>query len=234
MRTRFALLLAPLTACAGSSYTYDGEPIAEYFPLDGQRWWEYRQCAQYDSGTPVDSSVYSFYDPTGCNAPEDGVLRTEKFPETQSNNGIVTVQLDTYRISGDGSSTPVYSVKWSSDNSKGIRVYSWTDLTTGAVTAYDPPIQFAAHQMNVGDSTQTTTGGATFTTLFEGVRADCPNNWSGVWDECMHLQVSSDGPDAPFLGDYYIGASYGLAAFLPAGESDVWVLDDADWQPIEN
>ena len=233
MRNRLALLIVPLAACAGSSHTYNGQSISQYFPLDGERWWEYRQCAEFDSGGPVDSATYSFYDPTGCSDPAEGVLRTEKFPETQMSGGTEIVQLDTFRISTDGSSTPAYSVKWSSDTSKGIRVYSWTDSSTGTVTAYDPPIKIAAHQMNVGDITETTTGGANFTTVFEGVKADCPNNWSGVWEECVHLVVSSDGPDAPFLGDYYIGASYGLAAFLPAGDSDVWVLDDADWQPSD-
>ncbi len=234
MRPHFArhvaLLIAPLAACNGSSYTYDGEPIAEYYPLDGERWWEYRQCASFDSGAPVDTSVYSFYDPTGCNDPEEGILRTEKFPETTSQGSVEVVQLDTYRIDGTGSSTPVYSVKWSSDNSKGIRIYGWTDLTTGAVTTYDPPIQFAEHQMNVGDSVETTTGGASFTTTFHTAKADCPNNWSGMWDECMHLEIVADGVSAPFLGNYFIGASYGLAAFQAADASDVWVLDDACWK----
>lgn len=234
MRTILALFALPLAACSGSSYSYDGEPIAEYFPLDGDRWWEYRQCASYDSGTAVDTSVYSFYDGTGCTGPEEGLLRIEKFRETDMRDGIEVVRLDTFHIAADGSSTPIYNVEWSSDNSKGIRVYSWTDQTTGTVTTFDPVIQFAAHQMNVGDTVSTSTGGTTFTTTFHKVLADCPNNWSGEWDECMHLEITSDGSSAPFLGNYFIGASYGMAGFQAASASDVWVLDDADWQPLSS
>lgn len=234
MRSAPALAFLLLAACSGSSFNYDGEPIAEYFPLDGQRWWEYRQCAAYDTGTPVNTQVYSFYDATGCTAPAEGLLRTEKYPEVQKQGSVEIVTLNTYRESADGSSTPVYSVKWSSDNSKGLRIYGWADLTTGVETTYDPPIQAAAYKMNVGDEVETTTGGFSFVGRFEDTRTDCPNNWSGLWDQCVHITISADGASAPFLGDYWIGASYGTTAFKAAGESDVWVLDDADWQANEN
>ena len=34
----------------------------------------------YDSGNPVDTEVYSYYDLTGCTEPTDGVLKVEKSP----------------------------------------------------------------------------------------------------------------------------------------------------------
>ena len=40
-----------------------------------------------------------------------------------------------------------------------------------------------------------------------------------------------DGAEVPFDGDYWLGATYGAAAFMEAGASDVWVLDSACAQP---
>ena len=37
--------------------------------------------------------------------------------------------------------------------------------------------------------------------------------------------------EVPFDGDYWLGATYGAAAFMEAGASDVWVLDSACAQP---
>lgn len=231
MRIQHALALIPLAACAGQSYTYGGEPFSEYFPLDQDRYWEYRQCAGVDSGAVVDTEVYGFYDRAGCDGPEDGILRVEKFPETTTNNGIEQVTLDYYREDNSGTSTFSHSIKWSSDNSKGIRIYGWTNHITGDEFTYNPPIQVAEYQMNVGDSVTTSTGDTTFTGTFVEVRNDCPNNWGPNWDECFKLTIDAGGAEVPFDGDYWLGATYGAAAFMEAGASDVWVLDSACAQP---
>ena len=229
-----SLLAVPLLACSGGSYNYDGQNLSQFFPLDGDRQWEYRQCATYDSGSPVDTEVYSYYDLTGCTDPTGGVLKVEKFPETVKEGNREKVTLNTSWDLPDGSNQLLHSVVWSSDDSRGIRIYSYQDLQTGEEVVFDSEVVFADYQMNVGDSKETTTNGVTFVATFNGVREGCLNNWNGEFEECAHMTIEAEGSNAPFLGDWWIGATYGATARQPLGDTDVWVLDDATWNPPSN
>lgn len=229
-----ALLAAPLVACSGGSYNYDGQNLSQYFPLDGDRQWEYRQCAAADTGDLVDTEVYAFYDLTGCSEPTGGVLKVEKFPETSVDGSTEKVTLNTSWDAPDGTNTLLHSIVWSSDDSRGVRIYSYQDLQTGEETIFDKAVIFADYQMNVGDTVETSTNGVTFRATYVETLGNCPNNWNGGFEECARIKVEAEGSDAPFLGDWWIGATYGTNAVQFAGESDVWVLDDAVWNPTSD
>lgn len=196
-------LAALALACTGSTTTYPGDRIYEYFPLEGERRWRY---AMED-----DSAGY--------------LLEVEKIDGTVIDGSeVVTLE---YRRSD--TLDLLYTTVWSSDEAGGILIYS-SEVQGGDSKTYSPPVQFAEYQMRGGDEVVTETGGMTFTSTYVA-KEECPNLWvSDVW-ECLHINIDDgDGDDmvgAPFAGDWWIAGSWGPSIFQPTGWSAPWVLTNA-------
>lgn len=203
-----ALALAGSAAgCKGGNrYGYSGFALYHYFPLDGQRSWEY---------VSDDFSYKLVVEKTGVERKRDFQIvqldYSEQDPATQEKT------LD-------------YSIKWSSDSTNGVLVHGVkvegqdTDWQT-----FDTPVELGKNVVK-GDQTTTETNGTTFTSTFVGVE-DCPNNWvTDTW-QCLHITIDDEGAGYPFSGDYWLAASWGPSRFTPTGQSNPWVLAKGDFTP---
>ncbi len=202
MRAAIPTLLA--VACGGTSYQYKGHNVYDYFPLDGQRSWEYLQN---------DASI-------------DYVLEVEKLANTSQVGNWQVVPLE-YRIQDP--LEILYTVKWSSDSTDGVLIHAYQAEGEDEVK-FDTPVVFGDYQMAQGDEVVTETNGLTFTGTLVGVE-ECPNHWTSDW-ECLHMSLTVEGGDPPpFVGEYWITTGWGTSWFRPEGYDDNWVLDYAEWTP---
>lgn len=216
-----ALLPAFLLACSGASYKYNGTSMHEYFPLDGERTWEYAQ---------EDEEIL-------------WQLGVEKVSQTETvgNAEVVTLEytvVDPIEL--------LYAIKWSSDASNGINIYGYSVEATGETVTYDPPIAMADYQMARDETVDTEVDGVVWRGTYVGVE-DCPNYWVDTW-ECNKLTLLDDhGPDGdfnnddegeeainpPFEGEWWLAPRYGPSRFIPSGYDTPWVLSRADWSSSE-
>lgn len=200
-------VLTLLAACGTTTGTYQGYAIDDFFPLDGERTWEYSQLQE--------DIVWK--------------LRVEKVSQTLRKGSTEVVTLEYYN---DETGDLLYTIDWSSDSSDGVQVWGYSDEATGDSVSYDPPVGISNRYMNTGEFAETTTDGRTFTSTFEGVES-CPNDWRTDW-ECVHMSVD-DGDDddttgPPFAGDWWLATSYGASRFVTTGYTDAWVLYTATFE----
>lgn len=201
-----------LTACPDDSnrYNFQGTVMNDYFPLDGDRSWTYTQLQ--------DDIAWK--------------LRVEKVPQTVWNGSTEIVTLEYYN---DETGDLLYSVDWSSGSSTGVQVWGWSDELTGEGASYDPPVQIAEKTMLTNDTTETETGGQTFTATFHG-KETCSNDWRADW-ECVKVEVDDGDGDPmsgpPFAGTWWMATSWGTSRFIPTGYTDAWVLSSATFDELE-
>ncbi len=202
-------LLAPLLlalGCNGPSFGYDGQNIYKYFPLDGERDWSYANDA-----SDVDWTLYV------------------KLVDSEIRDGTEVATLS-YQEKGDVGEVgePLFSLEWSSDSNDGVLIHKYTDDVTGESTTFSPALIFGEHQMNVGESVETTTGGTTFTSTFVS-SATCQTHWSTEDWDCLHFTLDDGGADLPFSGDWYIATNWGAAQMRFTGDTADWVLTEANY-----
>lgn len=208
MRTSLLIGGLLLSACDQDQFQYAGHTTYDYFALDGQRTWKYRQD-DLDIGWRMEAS-------------KSGTV-------TVGNTQVVTIDygvLDPSEL--------LYSIDWSADSVGGIQVHGYSVEDGGAVS-FETPVVFAEHRMIPGDIVETTTDGLTYTAELVGVET-CENDWvTDPWD-CLHFNIS-DGVDsessAPFVGDWWLAADWGPSRFQPVSYDTPWILSEALWSPDE-
>ncbi|MDG1479759.1 MAG: hypothetical protein P8R54_09210 [Myxococcota bacterium] len=202
-------LMMMAAACDGGSYDYAGHNTDDYFALDGERSWKYRQ-EDLDVEWRMEAS-------------KSGTV-------SKGNTEVVTIDysvLDPAEL--------LYSIDWSSDSSGGILVHGYS-VEDGETVAFDEPVGMADSPMKPGELVETITNGMTYTSELVGVET-CANDWvTEPWD-CLHFTVSDgvdDDTSAPFVGDWWIAADWGTSRFQPAGYDTPWILSEALWSPTED
>lgn len=211
-RTLVALSVV-LAAAAGcdTKTQYAGQPMPEYFPLDGERSWSYRQCGPDDAAcVPVE-------------ARELHVVKS-------STRSIGDTEVNTLRYGlfdpeqPEAADEPQFTIDWSSDSVDGILIWTASNASGDVLTYEDEPVVIADREMNTNESI--TTGDVTST--FIGLEP-CATNWvpDTPW-ECVHMQVTGSN-GAPFLGDWWMATTSGTAIFLPEGAEVPWVLAESIW-----
>ncbi len=202
-----------LSACGGSSVTYSGYSMSNYFPFDGSsRTWEF---------VSTDTTI------------PHKLVATLATPGTPSADGAMVFEVDyeTQCVQADAEGCVdawVRTLAWSSDGTRGTLLHSLE--TADGLTAFDPPIALTDDTMLVGDSVQTTTGGTTWTATFEGLDA-CPVVWTSEWgNQCIHLTLDDGGLGSELAGDYWAITQYNLVGFQLADDSGVWQLSNATFE----
>ena len=209
MRTSLLLGGLLLPACDGQDqFQYAGHNTYEYFALDGQRTWKYRQD---------DLSVE-----WNMEATKSGTVDVGNYKVVTIDYGV----LDPAEL--------LYSINWSSDSSSGILIHGYT-VEGGASVSFETPVALSEYRMVPGDIVETTTDGLTYTAELIGVET-CENDWVTEPWECLHFSIS-DGVDnetsAPFVGDWWLAADWGASRFQPASYGTPWILSEAVWSPDE-
>mgnify|MGYP006064907045 CR=1 FL=1 len=197
-----------LTACDTDNYNYAGHNTYEYFPLDGERTWKYRQD---------DLSI-------------EWRMEINKSVTAQ----VGDYDIATFDYSVLDPAELLYSIDWSSDSTNGILIHGYS-VEGGDTVSFETPVAFAEYRMIPGDVAETTTNGVTYSAELVGVES-CANDWvTDPW-ECLHFSIS-DGTDgassAPFVGDWWVAADWGTSRFQPAGYDTPWILSEALWAPTE-
>ena len=213
-RARTAALALTLSLAAGlaagcdtKSFGYAGQPIPEFFPLDKDRSWTYRECSPDDSACVPSGEINLEVDKVDTRTSGDTEISTLTYS---------LVDLATE----DQTPTLTHVIEWSSDTDLGVAIWSWT-ASDGTVTEFPAPIIVGEREMNTGDSV--TTGA--FTSTFVGLET-CSIHWVPDPWECVHMRIEGDG-SAPFEGDWWMASTWGASIMLPAGEDVPWVLAGA-------
>lgn len=206
MRTSLTFLAVMFSGCAGSSYQYAGYDTYEYFPLDGERMWEY---------ATEDTAI-------------DWNMEVEKV-ETQNKGD---TELVTLEYAKKDPIELLHQITFSSNAQEGILIYGYA-IEGGESVDFSTPVTMGAKQMSAGDKEKTKTDGVTYTAEMNGVQ-ECPNLWvTDTWD-CIHITIT-DGTDdetsPPFVGDWWIASNWGTSRFQHASMSEPWVLARGVWCP---
>ena len=200
-------LFALLFACTvPDGPSYSGHGTYDYLAFDGERTWKYQS---EDTETPytlvVEKTDYAYSD------------------------GLESI---TFEYSTEDPQALLGSVTWESGgiNGSGITGYS----VGGDSVTFDTMVGFANHRMVSGDTVETTSNGATFTSTMLGLEP-CPNNWSSDDWECLYfsLEVDQAEHNFPFIGEYWMANGWGASRFNVAtgawGSGADWVLIGATW-----
>lgn len=203
------VVLYVLAACTGSTTTYSGQSMSDFWPLDGSR------AATY---TNNDGTIpYK--------------LAMEKVEPTHfvDDREIVTLE-----YSEDEGDTLLYSVSWSTYVGDAVYVHAYS-VGTGAQIEFDPPIPVTDDDdsMRTGDAVTAETTGSdgtswTITSTYVEPIPECPTLYTDKWTDCIHVRIDDgDGDDAvglPFAGDYTLVTGYGPAYMQLTGDADEWNL----------
>ena len=223
------LSLTALTACEGSKFLYAGQPIPAYFPLDGQRTWVYQQCPPDDAACVVDDPRQLVISKVGSRQAGDTQVVSltyayrELVPEDTGTETGTTDGGDSGTAEEEPSTDEVFAtVEWSSDSTDGVQIWSWTDAE-GVETPYATPLRFADPEMSKGDAVYSENLTSTYVE-----QTYCQTRWVADTEwECALMRVEGGAGTEPFLGDWWLASSYGVAHFVPAGGSVPWVLAGA-------
>ena len=204
MRTPL-FLTAALLGCSGSSFQYAGHDVYKYYPLDGDRAWEY------------------------ANVDEDWLLEVNKVSPTVTVDDVEVITLE-YSIKDPYSL--LYSVDWSSGAADGVMIHGYA-IEGGESLSFETPIQFAEHEMVSGEANTTDTDGYSFTSTFVAVET-CYNHWTTDDWQCLHFEVSeASDANLPFLGEYWIATRWGTSAMLTQGDDNEWILTQGSYSSGE-
>lgn len=207
----FAAAAALLAGCSGgSTYSYSGYVMENYFPFDGERTWEF-----VSTDTELTHKIVAELDPQPTTT-GDGIE-------------IYTIDYDLQCLEDgplcDGGE-PLRSVKWSADQTRGVLIHGVGN------ESYEPPITLAAPKMAVGDTVETETGGTLFTASFDQI-TDCPVKWTDAWDECVWLHLDDGGAGVDVAGDYWAVTGYNVVAMQLTGDTGQWQLSYAVYDEVE-
>ena len=179
----------------------------DYFPLDGQRSWEYASD---------DMSV-------------DHELVVRLAEGTTSAGDAVVHRLERYN---EDTGAALGATLWSSDSVDGVQIHGY-ETDAGDAVDFPEPVLFAPTHGDPGDAVESSAGGWDFTSTFEAVEP-CPNHWVGEeWDSCLHLRLDDGDGGAPFAGDYWLVPRYGAAWLRTTDDTDTWFLVKANWEPAD-
>ena len=227
MRTSLtALALVASVGCASPTYEYSGYRTYDHFPLDGERYWNYQ------------------------NPNEDYLL--DVTIESDSTQSVGNPAIRTLRYQNGSLDSVLYWIKWSSDSGNGVQIHGYMveeaggvvaddsgadtgapsgDVTTGEWVTYSTPIQVTNHQMTPGESIESPTSGATYTSTFAAVET-CANNWADTDWECLKITIESDeAVPPPFVGTWHWATEFGTSLFQPKDSLEPWILTDFEWSP---
>lgn len=208
------MLLALTLACtSGSTTTYKGTKMDEFFPMEGGRQATY---VNEDANVPYQ-------------------LEMEKVSDFEQ---VGDRQVWTFEYYDDQTFSLVAGVKWSVVPGDAVQIHGWSDAS-GSSTTYDPPVNVTdpSGYMHVGDSVVTETGGVSFTSTYVG-NEDCPVQWGLDWEDCAHMSISDGGADVSaadaatrpfFVGDYWLVTRYMIAWMHNRGYDQKWNLADYDY-----
>jgi hypothetical protein len=130
----------------------------------------------------------------------------------------------------------VRSIGWSSDVNDGVLIHSFTQGP--AELTYDPPLQVAGREMNVGDVSETTTDGYNFTSTLVAMEF-CPVEINNDWGpNCAHFRIE-DGDTDPvsnqgLVGDYWAVKGLNVVAIDLEGDFGAWGLQTHECTPDED
>lgn len=233
-----SLTLVPLLlgACIDDNNTgYSGYKMADHFPMDGKRSWEYMNEAHnfkldVEMSTSAEASgdgdeiraFDTFHDPSG------DLLMTVRW-SSGSVNGVRIWGFEVYDVGGGGEDSGQ-----DSGGDSGEATLEYPEWTPGAYT-FDPPILLADREEKPGDEQVTETGGFTFTSTFAAVE-ECENLWVGgenTWT-CLRVDLTeASGADLRILGSYWMAPRYGLSWFELQGDTAKWILTRAEWESAD-
>jgi hypothetical protein len=206
----FALLM--LGACKGYPPSFSGSPVWQMFPFDGERTWTYIS--------------------TDTTLPYKLVAHSTGEPEVVGGDNVYTIEYTSSCFGADPSCIDgevLRRVKWSSNVTDGVFVHAWAE-GDDAFVDLEPPIHVTLDDMKRGETLETTTAGAVWTSTMSGIE-ECPIALSAAWDECGRFEVSVEGTDGyPVAGAYWATVGNGIAAMELATETGVWQLSDLDCQ----
>ena len=214
------------------NYGYAGFDMVDHFPLDGQRDWRYSNSA-YSYNLDVTMA-------DDMEVKDDLIIRTFEY-YSEANGNLL------------------WDTEFSSDTINGVLIHSYTvysedggggdtgDTGAGGDTGargpeesmtFDPPLVLTDDQMVPQETVTTDTGGISWTATFHS-QQECPNDWisgENTW-RCLYVELSDgDGDDTigpKIAGHYWIAPRYGMSWFQQSGDSDKWVLGEAEWQPAD-
>ena len=206
---RFPLFLSVISiGCTGSTFQYAGHDVYKYYPLDGDRAWEY------------------------ANVDEDWLLQVDKITPTSEINGIEVITLE-YSMKDPYSL--LYSIDWSSSSADGVLIHGYGIESSGESIRFDSPIKFAHHEMVTGEFNTTDTNGYSFTSTFVAVET-CYNHWTSDDWQCLHFEVTEESgseENFPFLGEYWIATRWGTSSLMNQGDANEWVLTQGSYSSGE-
>lgn len=200
--------LVALTACDGPQVEFRGTKMQQLFPFDGLRTWEY---------ISTDESV-----------PHKLVGRMRSMePEVMEGMNVYTVDYTKFCLANDPGCVdgdPVRTVKWASDEIKGVYIMEWSEGGGSAVT-FEPPLMFADVEMKRDDTIETETGGAVWRLALDGFE-ECPVRMQVDWPECARLSLTADGGTGGqgLAGQYWAARGQNLVAMQIEGEGGTWEL----------
>ena len=196
------LMALSLIGCSGSSFQYAGHDTYKYFPLDGNRTWEY------------------------ANEGEDWLLEVNKINPSTMIDDVEVISLE-YSIKDPYSL--LYAVDWSSSSADGVMIHGYRTEESGEAMTFATPIQFSEHEMVTQESNTTETDGYSFTSIFQSVET-CYNHWTTDDWQCLHFKLTEDGgAEFPFLGDYWIATRWGASAVQVQGDDYEWILTQGSY-----
>ncbi len=210
MRLVATLPLVMLIACDGA-ITTSPLRIANYFPFDGERTWEFTNTDE-----AIEHRLYAVLD-----------------PEPLEGDGAPIHRISYSECPGSGEcddTTLVREIHWSNDSVEGIQI--WGYETPSGKVDFDPPIFLSFAHMDPGESAVTTTGGADWTGTFHGLDT-CPVTWTTQWgDSCLRFSLEGgSGADAEHLaGEYWAITQYNVVAIDLDAEPGIWQLSYATWE----
>lgn len=211
-RLLLAAGLLSLTTACDTAFTFAGVTVWTFFPLDGDRTWEY---ASFDDAS--------------------NRLVIEKGDVTPVDKTDV-VTLEHYAALADGSPGDLLAeVRWSSDVNDGVLLHGYTDVAGGgAQVDFDPPVQILLKQEENGQVVETKSGGNTWTSTFVEL-VGCPTVFDPNWEDedCVHLKLddndSNEATNSLVTGEYWMIPRYGTAWFEVGYYNTRFNLTFADW-----
>jgi len=218
---RAVLALVVLVGCTGGpgdQYQYDGYPMDDFFPFDGNRSWTFT-----NTDTTVPYELVATLDPEYATA-EDG-------------SHVFTITYDQSCQGADGcvdGPWRFHSIQWSSDGADGTFIHSYSSDADGDVT-FDPPLQLTSDMGVPGDVVTTTeTDGTVYNAEFKQI-ANCPIAMSVTWEDCANIVVTDgDGNQTmPMTGDLWAVKGYNVIALQLMGDSGQWQLSDTVFTAIQ-
>lgn len=212
--------VVPLLACAligcksPDGYTYNGYPMSDFFPFDGERSWTF---ASADAASTVE--LAAVLDPTPVPS-GDREVRVVRYTTECLEDGCA-----------DAGDHHIRSISWDAGTAE-ILLVGYEDASGPQVV--DPPLVLADDSGTTGDTWESEDGSVS---TFVGIGA-CPIQIAmpEPWEDCLHLRLAdaSDQLVHPLHGDYYAISGYNVISMQLRDDPAQWELSNTRWTPTEN